>query len=370
MTRALNFFATTRIRRSPFWPGVVAAGVHSCSVYNHTLLPVHFRTPEEDYRHLKSRVQLWDVSCQRQVAVRGKDATKTLALFVPRRVESMVVGRCYYIPAVDQCGKLLNDPLVLKLAEDSYWVSIADSDLSLWIKGLKAGFELDVQVWEPDVSPLAVQGPLAGKLMGRVFGEEVRKLRFFGYGRFGFKNRELVISRSGYSRQGGYEIYIDCPDLAMPLWEALMEAGRDLDVGPGSPNYTERIEAGMLSYGGDVTIENDPYECGLGKYCDLEGASDCLAREPLLRIREQGPARCVRSLAISGPPAPMCDKAWRLACGDRFAGRITAASWSWDLETNVAIGMVEAPYWDAGTELTVELPGRTETATVRGSSFT
>ncbi len=365
----LKLSPSPRVRTSPFWPGVVDAGVVSCSVYNHMLLPTQYRSPEEDYRHLKTRVQLWDVSCERQVAVSGRDAADLLSLFFPRSIETMVTGRCYYVPAVDQFGRVLNDPLILKLASDSYWVSIADSDLILWIKGLSAGLGLDVDIHEPDVSPLAVQGPLSARLMERVFGPEVVRLRFFGFDRFGFDHRDYLVSRSGYSRQGGYEIYVDGSENGMTLWRALMDAGHDLDVGPGSPNYTERVEAGLLSFGGDISSKNNPYECGLGKYLDLENADRCLALEPLKRIREQGPERMIRSLSISGPPVPNCQDPWRLSKNGEFAGKVTAATWSWDHNQNVAIAMVEAPYWDAETCLEVELPDATAEATVRSGFF-
>ena len=342
----------------------------SCSVYNRMLLPVQFRSPEEDYRHLKTRVQLWDVSCERQIAVSGRDAAYLLSLFFPRSIDSMVAGRCYYVPAVDQFGQVLNDPVILKFTNESYWISIADSDLILWVKGLAAGLGLEVDIHEPDVSPLAVQGPLSTRLMERVFGPEVAKLKFFGFARFGLANRDYVVSRSGYSRQGGFEIYLEGSENGASLWQTLMDAGHDLDVGPGSPNYAERVEAGLLSYGGDISSKNNPYECGLGKYLDLDKAGSCLALEPLKRIRERGPERMIRSLSISGPPVSPCQAPWRLSKNGKFAGQVTASTWSWDHNTNVAFAMVEAPYWDAENCLDVELPDAAAEAKVRAGFFT
>jgi len=196
-----------RLRRTPFSDGVEAAGVKAYTVYNRMLLPTVFRSVEEDYAHLKSAVQVWDV----------------------------------------------NDPVAVKLAEDRWWISIADSDLLLWVKGIANGYRLDVLVDEPDVSPLAVQGPKADDLMARVFGDAVRDIRFFRFGLFEFQGRSLVVARSGYSKQGGFEIYVEGGDIGMPLWHALFEAGKDLDVHAGCPNAIERIEGGLLSYGNDMT---------------------------------------------------------------------------------------------------------------------
>ena len=230
-----------RLRRTPFSEGVEAAGVKAYSVYNRMLLPTVFRSVEEDYRHLKTAVQVWDVAVERQVELRGPDASRLMQMLTPRDLRGMMPGQCYYVPMVDETGGMLNDPVALKLSEDRWWISIADSDLLLWVKGLAYGYRLDVLVDEPDVSPLAVQGPLADDLMERVFGGGVRAIKFFRFGWFDFQGTSFVIARSGYSKQGGFEIYVEGTQNGMPLWNALMEAGKDLDVHAGCPNAIERI---------------------------------------------------------------------------------------------------------------------------------
>ncbi|MCP4819552.1 MAG: dimethylsulfoniopropionate demethylase, partial [Shimia sp.] len=247
-----------RLRRTPFSEGVEAAGVKAYTVYNRMLLPTVFRSVEEDYRHLKDAVQVWDVAVERQVEVRGPDAGRLMQMLTPRDLRKMQPGQCFYVPIVDETGGMLNDPVAVKLAEDRWWISIADSDLLFWVKGIAYGYRLDVLVDEPDVSPLAVQGPKAEELMARVFGDAVRDVRFFRFGWFEFQGRPFVVARSGYSKQGGFEIYVEGSDLGMPLWNALMEAGRDLDVHAGCPNLIERIEGGLLSYGNDMTDDNTP----------------------------------------------------------------------------------------------------------------
>ena len=359
-----------RLRRTPFSPGVEAAGVKAYTVYNHMLLPTVFRSIEEDYRHLKEAVQVWDVACERQVEIRGPDAGRLMQMLTPRDLRGMLPGQCFYVPMVDETGGMLNDPVAVKLAEDRFWVSIADSDLLLWVKGIVWGMRLDVLVDEPDVSPLAVQGPRADALMAAVFGDAVREVRFFRFGWFDFKGRSLAVARSGYSRQGGFEIYLEGGDLGMDLWDALMEAGRPLDVRAGCPNLIERIEGGLLSYGNDMTRANTPHECGLGKFCNTLTAIGCVGRDALLRVAQEGPVRQIRSLAIDGAPVPPCLEAWTVsdAQGSRV-GQITSAAWSPDFSTNVAIGMIRMTHWEPGTRLVVHTPEGPREAEVRARFF-
>lgn len=345
-----------RLRRTPFQDGVEAAGVKAYTVYNHMLLPTMFRSVVEDYHHLKSAVQVWDVACERQVELRGPDAGRLMQMLTPRDLRGMLPGQCYYVPIVDETGGMLNDPVAVKLSEDRWWISIADSDLLYWVKGLALGYRLDVLVDEPDVSPLAVQGPKADDLMARVFGEGVRDIRFFRFGWFEFQGRSMVVARSGYSKQGGFEIYVEGGDIGMPLWNALMEAGRDLDVHAGCPNLIERIEAGLLSYGNDMTDDNTPHECGLGRFCDTHTAIGCVGRDALLRVAKEGPVQQIRAISIDGAPVPGCDRWWPLWSGKKRVGRISSAAWSPDYGTNVAVGMVRLSHWDEGDEVLVETP--------------
>ncbi|MDQ2088998.1 dimethylsulfoniopropionate demethylase [Marimonas arenosa] len=345
-----------RLRRTPFSEGVEAAGVKGYTVYNHMLLPTVFHSIEDDYHHLKRAVQVWDVACERQVELRGPDAGRLMQMLTPRDLRGMLPGQCYYVPIVDETGGMLNDPVAVKLAEDRWWVSIADSDLLYWVKGLAYGFRLDVLVDEPDVSPLAVQGPKSDDLMAAVFGDKVRDIRFFRFGMFEFLGHQLAIARSGYSKQGGFEIYVEGSEIGMPLWNVLMEAGRDLDVRAGCPNLIERIESGLLSYGNDMTDENTPHECGLGRFCNTHTAIGCVGRDALLRVAQEGPVRQIRSIEIDGPAVPACDQLWQIRAGEQVVGRVSSATWSPDFQTNVAIGMVRMTHWNPGTELAVELP--------------
>ncbi|MEX0349637.1 MAG: dimethylsulfoniopropionate demethylase [Paracoccaceae bacterium] len=354
-----------RLRRTPFSEGVEAAGAKAYSVYNRMLLPTLFESVEADYRHLKSHVQIWDVSCERQVELRGPDAARLMQMLTPRDLRGMLPGQCYYVPIVDETGGMLNDPVAVKLSEDRWWISIADSDLLLWVKGLANGYRLDVLVDEPDVSPLAVQGPKADDLMARVFGDRVRDIRFFRFDMFQFEGRDLAVARSGYSKQGGFEIYVEGSEVGMPLWNALFAAGEDLQVRAGCPNLIERVEGGLLSYGNDMTDDNTPHECGLGRFCNTHTAIGCIGRDALLRVAKEGPVQQIRPIAIAGDPVPPCDRLWPVYAGGKRVGQVSSAAWSPDFTTNVAIGMLRLSHWDPGTELEVETPEGMRAAIVR-----
>ena len=354
-----------RLRRTPFSDGVESAGVKAYTIYNHMLLPTVFESVEADYRHLKDHVQVWDVSVERQVELRGPDAGRLMQMLTPRDLRRMLPGQCYYVPIVDETGGMLNDPVCLKLAEDRWWISIADSDLLYWVKGIANGYRLDVLVDEPDVSPLAVQGPQAEELLVRVFGERIRDIRFFRFDWFDFEGREMAIARSGFSKQGGFEIYVQGSDIGMPLWNALFAVGEDLNVRAGCPNLIERIEGGLLSYGNDMTDDNTPHECGLGRFCDTQTAIGCIGRDALLRVAKEGPVQQLQPIEIAGPPVPPCDRYWQLWANGKKVGKVTSAAWSPDFEVNVAIGMVRMTHWDPGTDLEVETPDGMRPALVR-----
>ena len=353
---AYTISLSRRLRETPFTPGVEAAGVKAYTVYNRMLLPTVFEDMEFDYHHLKEHVQVWDVSVERQIELSGPDAGRLMQMVTPRDLRKMQPDQCHYAPIIDENGKVLNDPVAIKHSDTRWWVSIADSDLLFWVKGLALGAGLDVNVFEPDVSPLAVQGPKSGALMERVFGRDVHDIRFFRQKRLAFMETSFIVSRSGYSKQGGYEIYVEGSQHGMPLWDALFRAGEDLNVRPGCPNLIERIESGLLSYGNDMTMDNTPLECGLGKFCRPAEGLKHIGREALALEAALGPARQIRAISILGEALSPARTVWPLKIDGARVGQVTSAAWSPDFQTNVSIGMVDAGHWDPGTELTVETP--------------
>lgn len=342
-------FPSRRVRWTPFSEGVEAAGMKICTVYNHMILPSVFISEEEDYRHLKDHVQVWDVSCERQIEVHGPDARALLDLLSPRDLDKMADDQCYYMPAIDRDGGMLNDPVLVKLDEDRYWISVADSDYIQYVLGVADARGMDVKVWEPDVSPLGIQGPKSDDLMARVFGDEVRDIKFFRYKRLKFQDTDFVVARSGYSKQGGFEIYVEGSQYAMPLWNALFEAGQDLNVRAGCPSTKERTESGLLSYGNDMDRRNTPFECGLGKF--VNSPKDYIGKERLLARSD--PERQIRAVEIKGT-IPAIREVWPLVADGQQVGEVTTATYSPDFKTNVSIAMVDRSHWTPGTKLTVE----------------
>ena len=354
-TNGLN--PSRRLRRTPYTGKVEALGVRGFSVVNHMLLPKAFEhSVEEDYWHLREHVQIWDVSCQRQVEIRGADAARLVQWMTPRNLSRARVGDCLYAPLVDQTGGMINDPILLKLAEDQFWLSIADSDVLLWAAGLALGATMEVAVEEPDVSPLAIQGPRAEALMAAVFGDGIRALGFFKFARFEFMGTRQVIARSGYSRQDGFEIYLNDGQLGPALWDRLWEAGRPFNLRPGCPNLIDRIEGGLLSYGNEMTRENNPLECGLDAFCDLDEAVNCIGAKALRSIAANGITQQIRGLVFDGDPCPPCAAPWPVVQAHGHGapvGQITSAIHSPRLRANVALGMIAEDFWDPGQPVRV-----------------
>ena len=344
---------TRRLRRSPFSDLVEAHGVAAWTVYNHMLLPVAFDSVEADCAHLKRAVQVWDVAAERQVEIAGPDAERLVQLMTTRDVRGLPPLRCRYAPLVEERGMLINDPLIVKPDAERWWISIADTDVLLWAKGLALGMGLEVEMHEPDVHPLAIQGPNAEELAARVFGEGVRQLRFFQAERFPHDGVEHVVARCGWSGQGGFEVFVEGWERCEPLWTALFEAGADLDVRAGCPNGIDRIEAGLLSYGNDMTILDDPFQCGLGRYVDLD--APFLGRDAL-RTRTE-PDRKLCGLVFETDDLPRLVQRWPVAFDGAEMGHVTSAAVSPDWGAGIAFAMLDRPAWANGTEVTVAAPG-------------
>jgi len=313
---------SSRTRSTPFSSRVETCGVKAYSVYNHMLLPLIFRSLEEDYWHLCESVQVWDVSCQRQVEITGPDTQKLVQLMTPRDLSQAELGQCFYAPLCDETGGMINDPILIKHSNNHWWLSIADSDVMLWAKGLATGFGLDALVTEPDIWPLAVQGPKAEELLSRVFGKEISKILFFRSSTFNYQGTKMLVARSGWSKQGGFEIYVNDAELGGQLWDELFAKGEDLNVGPGCPNLIERIESGLLSFGGDMGYDTTPFECGLDKYVSLDADIESLSLDEL-RTRK---SKTKLIGIVIDRKVNLVDK--RVFIGSNVVGKITSDTWS------------------------------------------
>lgn len=349
---------TVRMRRSPFFERSFAAGPKYMLVYNHMLIAGDFDTAEEDCRHLRRAVQLWDVGCERQIEFIGPDALRLVQMGTPRNVGAMQDDQCFYAPTVDAEGGMTNDPVLVKVTQDHYWLSIADTDLLLYFKGLAAGLKLNVTVREPDVSPLGIQGPLASTLVERVWGREAAGIRFFRHTRVVVQGKPMLLARSGFSTQDGFELYYEGNGEdggGTHLWDELMEAGRDLDIRVGSPCQVDRIEGGMMSYLSDITPDMTPFEAGLGRVCHMESDVGCLGFAALRK--KQSPTRQLRPVQIDGEAAPPMTQFWPVVSeAGEHVGRISSNTWSYTHQCNAAIGLIDQSHWTPGTQLHVEAP--------------
>ncbi len=345
---------SSRLRRTPYSKRVEEAGVKSYTVYNHMLLATAFDSLEEDCKHLKKAVQVWDVSVQRQVEITGSDSLRLLQMTTPRDLNRMTDDQCYYIPMVDEKGFMINDPVAVKLKEDRYWISIADSDMLFYFKGLASGMKLDVEIFEPDVNILSIQGPKSVELIKRMFGDKIAETKFFKHKKVNIFDKEMIIARSGWSHQSCFEIYVEGSKYGEALWDKLFKVGKDLDVRAGCPNLIERIESGLLSFGNDITPEHTPFEAGLGKFLSSGINPECLAYENLKK--NDSPKRIIKPIKIEGSPIePITYWVEILDENNEFSGYISSAAWSSEFNTNVAIGMVNRKYWNIGSKLKIIL---------------
>lgn len=347
---------TTRVRPSPFYEATVADGVQSFTVYNHMLMPTGYGDPEAEYWRLINGVAMWDVAVERQVELAGPDAFKLAQLLCPRKLDSMPDGVGWYVPLCDHKGVILNDPVLLRHSKDRFWLSIADSDVLWWVRAIASERSLDVDVFEPDVSPLAVQGPRAEDTVANLLGEEIRTIRHFRFRAIDLDGIPLVVARSGYSKQGGFELYLCDGSKGTELWERVKQAGEPYGIGPGTPNPVERVESGLLSWGSDTDHRTNPFEVRLGRYIDLDAPDDVVSIKALRDIHAEGVHRHQVGFYLDTPEAlgPMHH---RLAVHQdgRTVGELTAIAWSPRLERNIGLGLVERSA-EPGSTVSVSLP--------------
>jgi aminomethyltransferase len=358
------------VRRSPFFDATVADGVTSFSVYNHMYMPTGFGDPIAEYWRLIRGVAMWDVACERQVELHGEDAGKLAQVLCPRKLDKMKVGQGWYVPVCDHNGILLNDPILLKLAEDRYWLSIADGDLLLWAKAVAAERSLAVTVTEPDVSPLAVQGPKAIEVMVDLFGDQVRSLGYFRFREAELDGIPLVLQRSGWSKQGGFELYLRDGSRGTELWNKVKEAGAPYDIGPGCPNGIERVESGLLSFGGDTDAQTNPFEVRMGQYAHLDAPDHTIGIRALREIADRGPQRHQLGVVLDvDEKMSLFDLHSQVFRDATPAGVMTTNTWSPRMEKNIGICLV----WNGvhpGDSVTVELPnGKRITGQMRELPF-
>ena len=343
-----------RVRKSPFFQSTMKYGAKAFTVYNHMYLPVSFENTIADYNNLLQGVQLWDVGVERQVQIKGPDATSLIQFLTPRNIKKCSVGQAMYAPLLDFQGGFLNDPVMLKLAEDFYWLSIADGDSLLWVEAIAKGYNFNVEVEEPDVSPLQVQGPNSAKLMTKVFGEWIDDLGFYRFKEVTHDGIPMVIARMGYSRELCYEIFLQDYSKGNELWEMLWQAGQEFNISPGGPNIIFRLEGGILSYLADFDRTNNPFEVGLDWMIDLDQEDDFIGKEALREISQRGPSRKLMGAEITGDPIESSNEDYLPVLIDgKRVGTMTAMVFSPRLQKNIAYVFLEIEHAKVGQEILI-----------------
>lgn len=355
----------TQIRKSPYFDATVRWGAQGFSVYNHMYIPRDFGDPEQNFWNLVNDAILCDVAVERQVEITGPDAARFVQMLTPRNLSKMAVGQCKYILITNADGGILNDPILLRLAENHFWISLADSDILLWAQGVAVNSGLDVQIGEPDVSPLQLQGPKSGEIMRALFGDSILDLKYYWLREMTLDGIPLVVSRTGWSSELGYEIYLRDSSYGDMLWERIMATGMEFGLKPGHTSSIRRIEGGMLSYHADADIKTNPYELGLDRLVDLEMQADFIGKAALTRIKAAGVQRTQVGIIIASDPIKGPNtRFWPINHAGETIGKVTSAVYSPRLERNIALAMVAITHAAIGTELEVVLPSGPVTATV------
>jgi aminomethyltransferase len=333
-------------------------------------IPRDFGDPEQNFWNLVNDAILCDVAVERQVEITGPDAAKFIQILTPRDLSNMAVGQCKYILITNVDGGILNDPILLRLAENHFWLSLADSDILLWAQGVAINSGLDITIVEPDVSPLQLQGPKSGKIMQALFGDSIMDLRYYWLREVELDGIPLVVSRTGWSSELGYEIYLRNSAQGYELWEKIMAAGAPLGLKPGHTSSIRRIEGGMLSYHADADISTNPFELGLDRLMNLDMDANFIGKAALIRIQEEGVTRKQVGLIIEGVPLKGPNTTfWTIQKDGVAVGNVTSAVYSPRLEQNIALAMVSAEHADIGTSVDVLASSGLIRASIVGRPF-
>ena len=345
-----------RVRKSPFFDATRRDGARAFTVYNHMYMPTLYEGPEAEYWSLVNDVTIWDVSCQRQVEINGPDAFELIQLLTPRDMSKCQVGQCQYLVLTDNAGGIINDAVMLRVGEQQFWISPGDGDVYLWVQGVAARSGLDVNVFEPDVSPLQVQGPKSPYVARKLFGDDILKLKYYWMIETELDGIPLAVSRTGWSGEFGYELYLRDGSQGTKLWDIVRDAGREFDMRPITPNIIRSIEGGLLSYCSDITREDNPYVIGFDFFVDFD-QGDFVGREALMKIADEGAKRKLVGIEFEHEPFPMTNSQfYPVLDSGRKVGHVTRCIYSPRLEKNIGYANVPVEYAEVGTELMFSCP--------------
>ena len=364
MKNSDDFGFGTQIRKSPYFDATVRWGAKDFSVYNHMYIPRSFGDAEQNFWNLVNDAILCDVAVERQVEITGPDASKFIQMLTPRDLSKLKVRQCKYILITNAEGGILNDPILLRLAENHYWISLADSDILLWAQGVAIHSGMDVVITEPDVSPLQLQGPKSGEVMKALFGGDIMDLKYYWLRELDLDGISLIVSRTGWSSELGYELYLRDGSKGDELWEKIMAAGKPFGLKPGHTSSIRRIEGAMLSYHADADMSTNPFELGLDRLINVDMEADFIGKSALRKIRDKGVNRKQVGLIIDCPPLSGPNTTfWEISKDSHIVGKVTSAVYSPRLKKNIALAMIATEFTEIGTTLGVRM--RTDTVSAR-----
>ena len=354
-----------RVRKSPFFDATLRYGATAFTVYNHVYMPTAYGNDEQNYWSLVNDVTLWDVSCQRQIEMSGPDAFDFIQFLTPRDMSKCEVGQCQYMVLTDEAGGIVNDAVMLRLEENLFWLSPGDGDVLMWAKGVAVNSGMNVTVTDPDVSPLQLQGPKAPLVAYDLFGDWALDLKYYRLQETVLDGIPLVVSRTGWSGELCYEIYLRDSQYGEQLWERIMDVGKRHNIAPSAPNMIRSLEGGLLSYISDITLSDNHYVLGMGKFVDFDQPGEFMGKEALKKIQQDGPKRRLVGVEIDGDPlTSLNDEFWNLTVGAAKVGHVTRCAYSPRLEKNIGWANVPTEHSEIGAELTLFTPQGERQATV------
>jgi aminomethyltransferase len=354
-----------RVRKSPYFEATLRYGAKAFTIYNHTYLPASYGDNIADYWSLVNDVTLWDVACQRQVEISGPDAFEFIQYLTPRDMSKCEVGQCQYMALTNQDGGIVNDAILLRVEEQLFWLSPGDGDVLWWAMGVAVNSGLDVRVSEPDVSPLQLQGPKSPLVARELFGDWAVEIKYYRLRETVLDGIPLVVSRTGWSGELGYELYLRDSQYGDELWERVMAAGKPYNIVPTAPSTIRSIEGGLLSYVSDISLADSPYVIGMGRFVDFNQADDFVGKAALQKIAAEGAKRRLVGIEIGGDALlTPNEEFWDINVGGKRIGHVTRCAHSPRLDKNIGWANVAAEFFEIGTELTVDSPNGVRKAIV------
>ncbi|HEU4526314.1 MAG TPA: glycine cleavage T C-terminal barrel domain-containing protein [Actinomycetota bacterium] len=356
-----------RNRRTPYYEATQRYEPKGFTVYNHMYFPIRFDTFENEFDALLNDVTLWDVSVERCLEISGPDGFAFAQLLTPRNLSTCAVGQAKYVVICDSDGGIVNDPVLTRMDETTFWFALASSDALLFARGLKNAYpDLDVTIREADVAPLQVQGPKSKPLMVKLLGEGIRDLRYYFWRNAEIAGVPVVVTRTGWTSEVGYEVYTTDTSRGNEVYEAIMEAGAEFGIRPTGPSDIRRIEGAIFNWGADMTYENNPLEMGLERLVDWDLPDEAsISLAALRRIREAGVSRRIVGVEFDGDPFEALNNTkWPVLEGGERIGKVTSAIHSPRLARNIGFAWVPTDRSAPGTKLTAETEWGTRTGVV------